>query len=109
MSGMPTALCTGALGSGIYRSHLLLRWTGHLAVATAVSHLLLLGALIGRNAPFGLEDLRVAGVPALLWAWILLSQSRCYELLMIAAAPADSDAMPMWSSPMTTPRLRRGG
>lgn len=72
MSGMPTALCTGAFASAIYRSHLLPRWTGHLAVATAVTHVLLLATMIAKSAPFGLEDFGITGIPAFLWAWILL-------------------------------------
>jgi len=72
MSGMPTALCTGAFAMAIYRSEMLPRWTAHLALATAVAHVLLLGTMITTTAPLGLEDFGITGVPAFLWAWILL-------------------------------------
>ncbi|MEB3034399.1 hypothetical protein [[Mycobacterium] nativiensis] len=71
MSGMPTVVALGAFAVAVYRHGVLPRYTGHLALAAAVAHPLLLAAFIVTEGPLSLEGFSIAAIPAFLFAWIL--------------------------------------
>ena len=73
MSGMPTALSLAFFAVGVYRRRMLPLFTAHLAVAAAAAHVLLLFAFIAHAGPLSLEGFSITGIPALLWAWILVT------------------------------------
>jgi hypothetical protein len=71
MSGMPTAMSLTSFAVAVYRHGILPRFTAHLAAATAAAHVLLLVGFVATDGPLSLEGFSIAGIPALLWAWIL--------------------------------------
>lgn len=73
MSGMPTAVSLASFAAAVYGQRILPRFTAHLAAAAAVAHLLLLAAFITHDGPLSLEGFSITGIPALLWAWILVT------------------------------------
>lgn len=70
MSGMPTAVALVAYAVAVYRYGVLPRRTGHVAVAAAVSHVVLLLSFIVSAGFFSLEGAVISVIPALLFAWI---------------------------------------
>lgn len=70
MSGMPTAVALTAFAVAVYRHHLFARTTGHLAVAAAAAHVLLLLSFVAGRGFFSLQGAVIAVIPALLFAWI---------------------------------------
>jgi hypothetical protein len=73
MSGMPTAVSLGAFAASIYSSRWLPRHTADLATGTAAAHVLLLLSFVVGSGFFSLEGAVIIVVPALLWAWILVT------------------------------------
>jgi hypothetical protein len=73
MSGMPTAVSLSFFAAAVYRGGMLPRFTAHLAVAGAAAHVLLLAAFITHRGPLSLEGFSITGIPAFLWAWILVT------------------------------------
>jgi hypothetical protein len=73
MSGMPTALSLASFAVAVYRYRILPPFTAHLAGAAAAAHLLLLVVFIAHDGPLSLEGFSITGIPALLWAWILVT------------------------------------
>lgn len=74
MSGMPTALALGAFAIAAYTSNgLVPRATAHLAAVAAAAHVLLLLSFVTPDGPLSLEGFSITGIPALLWAWILVT------------------------------------
>ncbi|GFG71368.1 hypothetical protein [Mycolicibacter senuensis] len=71
MSGMPTVVALGAFAVAVYVYGVLPRYTGHLAVAAAAVHPLLLLAFVVGAGPLSLEGLTMTAMPAFLFAWIL--------------------------------------
>jgi hypothetical protein len=75
MSGMPTAVALTAYAIAVYTHRVFDRTTGHLAVATAAAHVLLLLSFIAGSGFFSLEGAVITVVPALLWIWIAYTGS----------------------------------
>jgi hypothetical protein len=73
MSGMPTAISLGAFATSIYRYRWLRRYTADLAAVTAAAHVLLLLSFVANTGFFSLEGAVITVIPALLWAWILIT------------------------------------
>jgi hypothetical protein len=71
MSGMPTVVALGAFAAAVYRHRVLPRYTGHLALAAATVHPLLLVSFIVEDGRLSLEGLSITAMPAFLFAWIL--------------------------------------
>ncbi len=71
MSGMPIIVAAGALARAVYAHRVLPKYTGHLALAVAITHPFLLLAFIVHDGPFSLQGLSIAAMPAFLFAWIL--------------------------------------
>ena len=71
MSGMPTVVALGSYAAAVYGYGVLPRYTGHLAVAGAVTHPVLLATFIVRDGPMSLEGVSITAMPAFLFAWIL--------------------------------------
>ncbi|HKC28977.1 MAG TPA: hypothetical protein VKB75_13275 [Jatrophihabitans sp.] len=87
MSGMPTAVALGAFAVGVYRHRWLPRHTADLAAVTAVAHVVLLLSFIAGSGFFSLEGAVITVIPALLWAWILItgiSMIRCTPQVALA-------------------------
>jgi hypothetical protein len=79
---------SGAYAIGVYRHRWLPRHTADLAAVTAAAHVLLLLSFIVGSGFFSLEGAVITVVPALLWAWILLtgiSMIRCTPQVALAA------------------------
>ena len=75
MSGMPTAAALTAYAISVYTHRAFDRPTGHLAAATAATHVLLLLSFIVGNGFFSLQGAVITAVPALLWIWIAYTGS----------------------------------
>lgn len=102
MSGIPTAVALGAFAGAVYFYRALPRSTGHFASVAAVGHVLLIAAFVVPDGPFALQGFATtAGVPILLFAWILrtalaiprgsvaaVKPSRIYSVIAIAACVA---------------------
>lgn len=71
MSGLPTILALGAFAVAVYTRQALPRYTGHLALAAAMVHPLLLLSFVVRSGPLSLEGFPITAMPALLFVWIL--------------------------------------
>ena len=75
MSGMPTAAALTAFAIAVYAHRVFDRPTGHLAVAAAAAHVLLLLSFIVGSGFLSLEGAVITVVPALLWIWIAYTAS----------------------------------
>ena len=95
MSGMPIAVALAAFAVAVYTRQVLPVYTGHLAVAAAVVHPVLLLTFVFRTGPLSLEGLSISAMPAFLFAWILGTA---------LAMPRSTDAPP----PGTPSTPRRG-
>lgn len=73
MSGLPTAVALIAFATALYRTRFLPIAVGHLAVVTAVGHVLLMLSFVVDRGFFSLEGAVITVIPALLWAWILVT------------------------------------
>jgi hypothetical protein len=71
LSGIPTALCLGAYAALVLRNRLLPAWTGWLAVAGAVAHVLIVASFVERSGFLSLEGDVIIWVPGTFFAWIL--------------------------------------
>ncbi|RPA66369.1 hypothetical protein EF294_00935 [Gordonia oryzae] len=71
VSGLPTIVASGSCSIAVYVHRVLPRWAGHLALATAVVHPVLLATLTIRGGPLSLEGFAIAAMPAFLFVWIL--------------------------------------
>lgn len=71
MSGLPTVVALGAFAVAVYTRRVLPRYTGHLAIAAAAVHPLLLLAFIVHSGPLSLEGFSITAMPAFLFAWLL--------------------------------------
>jgi hypothetical protein len=73
MSGMPTAVSLAAFAVAVRRRPILPSATVVLAAAAAAAHVLLLASFIAPSGPLSLQGFSIVGIPALLWAWILVT------------------------------------
>jgi hypothetical protein len=70
---MPTAIALSAYAAAIYRQRYLPVFTAHLAFVTAALHLTLLLSFVVGTGFLSLEGEVITVVPALLFAWILIT------------------------------------
>lgn len=84
MSGLPTALATGAYGIRVLRSAPLPVWTAWLALAATLAHLLLMASLAITSGFFSLEGGVTIAIPAILFSWILGT-----SIAMLTRRPGD--------------------
>jgi hypothetical protein len=73
VSGIPTAVCLGAYAALVIPSRCLPPWTGWLAAAGALAHLLIVCSTLFDEGFFSLEGGVIIAVPAPFFAWILLT------------------------------------
>lgn len=71
MSGMPLVVALGAFVTAVYSRRTLPAYTGHLALAAAAVHPVLLLTFVVRSGPLSLEGYAITVMPAFLFAWIL--------------------------------------
>lgn|GEM_PF-5285196 len=71
MSGMPLIVALGAFVIAVYARQSLPVYAGHLALAAAVVHPVLLLTFVFRSGPLSLEGYSITAMPAFLFAWIL--------------------------------------
>ena len=71
MSGMPLVVALGAFAVAVYARQALPAYAGHLALAAAVVHPVLLLTFVFRGGPLSLEGYSITAMPAILFAWIL--------------------------------------
>ncbi|WP_208863318.1 hypothetical protein [Mycolicibacter icosiumassiliensis] len=71
MSGMPLVVALGAFVIAVYARQMLPAYAGHLALAAAVVHPVLLLTFVFRSGPLSLEGYSITAMPAFLFAWIL--------------------------------------
>lgn len=73
MSGMPTVVSLVSFAVAVTVHRVLPVGTAYLAAVVAAAHVLLLAAFIVDEGPLSLEGFSITGIPALLWAWILVT------------------------------------
>ena len=71
VSGPPTTLALGAYTALVFRTGRLPRWTAHLALLAAATHLVLLASFWVRDGFFSLEGAVIIVVPGTLFVWIV--------------------------------------